>query len=260
LNPSERLEARPLAAMPPGADWELSRKELESYARYRGLAVHADSIEVHQEALLLLERHGIPGGRVLDVGAGSGAFSLRLLDHGFARVEAIEVRGDAFKVPGVEVHALDLDGPWSSGLGERFDAVAALEVIEHLENPWHFARQCAAAVKPGGVVVISTPNIESSRSRLEFLLKAEFRFFKEKDYRTVGHLTSLTAKQVERVFERAGLDLVERRPSRHKGFPWPGSARKALRAFLYALSYPLMAGARRGEVSIFLFRRPAGSA
>src|SRR5262249_26790293 len=158
---------------------------------------------------------------------------------------------EAFRVPNVPVHVLNLDGPWASQLPRQYNAVVALEVIEHLENPWHFARQCAAALRPGGLAVISTPNIESSRSRLEFLLRGEFRFFKQKDYEEVGHITSLTARQIGRVFAQAGMDLVERLPSRHKGIRKPTSPRKALQAALYALSYPFMRGEKRGETSIF---------
>jgi 2-polyprenyl-3-methyl-5-hydroxy-6-metoxy-1,4-benzoquinol methylase len=38
------------------------------------------------------------------------------------------------------------------------DVVASVETIEHLENPRAFMRQLARVVKPGGVVIVSTPN------------------------------------------------------------------------------------------------------
>jgi 2-polyprenyl-3-methyl-5-hydroxy-6-metoxy-1,4-benzoquinol methylase len=222
---------------------------------YDGLPVHADSVEIHEEALALLQAHADRRGRVLDVGAGAGAFSKRLLDHGFTNIEALELRAEAFHVAGVPVHTLDLHGPWADQLPARYDAAVALEVIEHLENPWHFARQCAAALRPEGVVVLSTPNIESSRSRIEFLLRAEFRFFGLRDYERVGHITSLTTAQILRVFAQAGCELIEHRHSAHKGMPRPGNPKKALRALLYALSYPFMSGTHRGEESLFVFRK-----
>ncbi|OAI45867.1 hypothetical protein AYO44_02395 [Planctomycetaceae bacterium SCGC AG-212-F19] len=222
---------------------------------YQGLPVHADDEDVHELALALFQEVLAPEARILDVGAGAGAFSRRLLDHGFHGVEAVELRQEAFAVSGVPVHALDLNSAWAEPLPGRFDAVVALEVIEHLENPWHFTRQCAAAVRPGGWVLLSTPNIESSRSRIEFLLTGEFRFFREKDFADCGHITSLTARQMERTAAGAGLGLREYRHSRHKGMLRPGSFRKNLRAMLYALSWPFMKGKRRGEESLFLFQR-----
>jgi len=221
---------------------------------YKGLPVHADDEDVHLIALEMLQGRLPTGMRVLDVGAGAGAFSLRLQDHGYG-VEALELRAEAFAVPGVPVHALDLNGDWAAGLPVHFDAVVSLEVIEHLENPWHFVRQCAAAVRSGGWVLLSTPNIESSRSRLDFLLGGEFRFFKHKDHVDCGHITSLTGQQLEWVGRRAGLRLAEFRHSRHKGLPRPGSPRRTLRSLLYALSFPFMKGRKCGEESLVLYRK-----
>jgi 2-polyprenyl-3-methyl-5-hydroxy-6-metoxy-1,4-benzoquinol methylase len=236
-----------------GTVWE--QEKGWSGSHYQGLPVHADGDDVHALALEMLRAHIGVEACILDVGAGAGAFSQRLLDHGYWKLEAVELRSDAFAVPEVPVHALDLNDAWAEQLAGRADAVVSLEVIEHLENPWQFARQCAAAVRPGGWVLLSTPNIESSRSRIEFLLGGEFRFFRAKDFTGCGHITGLTATQMERVGARAGLELIEYRHSRHKGWPRPRSRRKALRAILYALAYPFMNGRKRGEVSLFLFRR-----
>lgn len=240
--------------MPLGNKWH-SLRDAESPAEYGGLPILADSAEVHAQALRLLQQHTAPDARVLDVGAGAGAFTKRLLDHGYHDVEAIELRAATFRVPDVVVHPWDLNEPWGERLAGAFDALAALEIIEHLENPWEFGRQCAAALRPGGIALVSTPNIQSSRSRIEFLLNAEFRFFSSRDYEQIGHITSLTARQLAWVFDRAGLDLLEQGHGAHKGTPRPRSLRKALRSCLYLLSYPFMKGPKHGEVGIHVFRK-----
>jgi len=241
--------------LPLGTDWRRPAGERWNASHYAGLPIHADSPEVHERAVELLEKHAGKNARVLDLGAGAGALSRRLVDRGFQGVEAAELRVDCFAVPGVLVHPLDLNEPWAGKLHGAFDALVALEIIEHLENPWQFASQCALALKPGGIAVVSTPNIESARSRIEFLLKAEFRFFTKEHYERIGHITSLTANQLKWLFARSRMDFVERSYSRHKGMPRPGSLRRTLRTLLYALSYPFMAGDRKGEVSLMVFRR-----
>ncbi len=234
--------------------WHLTSAGFPARAWYKDLPIYADSIHVHEEAFKLLETHARKDGLVADIGAGAGAFSRRMLDNGFT-IEALELDPAAFKISDVPVHSRDLNSDWSHDLEGRFTGAVALEVIEHLENPWHFARQCGAILKPGGIMVLSTPNIESSRSRIEFLLRADFRFFDEDDYRDVGHITPLTSRYIQRVFERAGFEIVERRYSRHKGVRAPLSLRKALRFLIYILSYPFMQGTKHGEASIFCFRK-----
>jgi cyclopropane fatty-acyl-phospholipid synthase-like methyltransferase len=228
-----------------------------SGASYGGIPILADDADVHAEALNLLRAHVPACDGILDIGAGEGAFSKRLVDNGFTGVEALELRSEAFRVAGVPVHGVNLDGNWAGELPRQYNGAVALEIIEHLENPWHFARQCAAALRPGGVVVLSTPNIESSRSRIEFLLRAEFRFFGQRDYERIGHITSMTAAQIVRVFAQAGLELAGQSHSRHKGVWKPTNPKRFLRSCLYLLSYPFMRGARKGEISLFAFRQPA---
>lgn len=223
---------------------------------YEGLPVLAAGLDVHERAFEAFARHVPKEARILDVGAGAGSFCKRLLDNGYHAVEAVEIQSDWFDVPNIPVHALNLLEDWAEKLPEaEFDALVTLEVIEHLENPWHFARQCAAAVKPGGLILLSTPNIQSTRSRIQFLIDAEFRFFRQKDFDGVGHMTSLTHNQIRLCFRSAGCELVEASHSDHKGIPKPRSARKAVRAAFYALAYPFMRGPKHGEEGIHVFRK-----
>ncbi|MCF1196856.1 class I SAM-dependent methyltransferase, partial [Mangrovimonas futianensis] len=80
--------------------------------------------------------------QVLELGAGGGAMSLRLADHGY-RVTASDLFANSFtpreQIPFVE---LDLNQDFAARLTQRFSAVIALELVEHLENPHHFFRQC----------------------------------------------------------------------------------------------------------------------
>ena len=101
----------------------------------------------------LLEGHS--GGRLLDVGAGSGDVTAALSGC-FDAVEATEVsRGMARRLGrrGVRCHALDLtDAPFD---GPPFDAVALLNVLDRCRRPRQLLRHCLLALKPGGIFVVA---------------------------------------------------------------------------------------------------------
>lgn len=56
--------------------------------------------------------------------------------------------------------------------GDTFDAVLALEIVEHVQNPAQFIRDCAALVAPGGVLLLSTIN-RTPMSYLAAIVAAE---------------------------------------------------------------------------------------
>jgi len=108
------------------------------------------------------------GLRVLDAGAGEGYFSRALKERGCA-VEACGLPAGAFKVEGVVFHEADLAEaiPLRDG---AFDCVVSIEVMEHVENHARFVREALRVTRPGGTIIITTPNVLSAAGRLHFLL------------------------------------------------------------------------------------------
>ena len=152
------------------------------------------------------------GGRgnihVLDAGAGHGALSKRLYEAGFA-VSACDFAPELFRYDAVECRRANLTErlPYDDA---TFDYVLAVEVMEHIADHEQFFREAHRVLKPGGRVVVSTPNILSLKSRLRFLLSGFFYSFKpivrEKDD-GLQHVASLTVDQYRYVAGRAGLTL-----------------------------------------------------
>ncbi len=62
----------------------------------------------------------------------------------------------------------DLEKEQNFGL---FDVVMATEVIEHVENPYHFLRVCLTHCKKDGCVVVSTPNVANLYSAAKIAVK-----------------------------------------------------------------------------------------
>jgi 2-polyprenyl-3-methyl-5-hydroxy-6-metoxy-1,4-benzoquinol methylase len=152
-------------------------------------------------------------GRLLDVAAGSGYTSARLRSMGF-QVTATDIHAGQFQAEGVELVAADLNRrfPFDDG---AFDAVVALEIIEHLENPNLFLRELRRVVKKGGRVVVSTPNILCLQSRLRFLFRGEFHLFYDMKRRlkdpfyeqASGHISPMPAWLLGHFCTDAGLAL-----------------------------------------------------
>ncbi len=124
------------------------------------------SRNTHDVAFTLLTQD--PGcRRVLDLPCGSGLFASRCAAAG------LETWGGDFtppaELPSVTLARCDMNQPLPFTDGQ-FDAIACIDGIEHLERPFDFVRECRRALRSGGSLVLSTPNISAMRSRLRWLL------------------------------------------------------------------------------------------
>jgi 2-polyprenyl-6-hydroxyphenyl methylase / 3-demethylubiquinone-9 3-methyltransferase len=105
----------------------------------------------------------LSGLRVLDIGCGAG-----LLCEPLARLGAqmIGVDPSASNIAAAKLHAdrghLAIDYRCTTveqmDARERFDIVLAMEVVEHVSDIGLFLSRCAAMLKPGGMMVVSTLN------------------------------------------------------------------------------------------------------
>src|SRR5689334_19215196 len=131
------------------------------------------------------------GDRILDLACGSGALCLRLSDSGFD-MTGCDGLSEGFRLHGrVPFVRADLNGAFADAFSERFDAISALEILEHIENPRNFIRQCRKLLKPGGKLFLTTPNIDSLMAKAIFIRTGHFPLFSEGDYRGVGHITAV---------------------------------------------------------------------
>ena len=103
----------------------------------------------------------VKGGRVLDVGCGNGERLALLKTLGW-NVKGIDPDREAVekaKQMGLDADCADpkaMDYP-----NDSFDAVISSHVIEHSPQPLEMLAECARVLKPGGRLVVVTPNAES---------------------------------------------------------------------------------------------------
>jgi SAM-dependent methyltransferase len=99
---------------------------------------------------------------VLDIGCGHGVFLVKMAARRWT-VSGIDFDPAAVAVARTQ-HHLDVQVGTVDTLvesGRTFDYVTASHVIEHVPDPVHFLAQCRRLLKPGGSVIIRTPNADS---------------------------------------------------------------------------------------------------
>lgn len=104
-------------------------------------------------------------GKLLEIGCGNGSLLSNLRDLGW-EVEGLDFDPAAVESArsnwGLNVQLGSLESQYYAD--NQFDAIVMSHVIEHLHDPLSLLRECYRIIKPGGTIVISTPNIESNGS------------------------------------------------------------------------------------------------
>jgi 2-polyprenyl-3-methyl-5-hydroxy-6-metoxy-1,4-benzoquinol methylase len=169
------------------------------------------SLGVSDEALYRLVAHVLQERRVrgavlLDVGCGAGHLWSYVREQ-FARYVGVDaVRYQDFP-SGADFYPVDLDTGRASLPDGCVDVVAAVETIEHLENPRAFMRELTRLVKPGGWVIVTTPNQLSLLSLLTLIIKRRFSAFQDVHY--PAHLTALLEVDLRRIAAECALTDVQ---------------------------------------------------
>ena len=188
-------------------EYEKSAATLECFEGYKGLRIHALT-GLHDFTAEHTYKHLTAGSRILDLAAGTGAMSLRLSDAGY-NVTATDYVSKNFRLhDSIPFFKADLNDHFSKGREGHFDGIIASEIIEHLENPRHFARECFKLLKDGGKIILSTPNVDNLASIINFLRSGTFQWFGEREYKHDGHITPLTQWQLKKCFDEAGFSVL----------------------------------------------------
>ena len=189
----------------------------EDAAYYAGELQGYSNYEIQEAALGLtfrrllqnLQKRDLTGGRLLEVGCGFG-YLLREARTHFDYMEATD-----FAEPAAQRAAAYADKVHKGGLDKvadeaRFDLVIANHVIEHVYDPVGFTRELMRRLKPGGTLVLSTPNMGSPWRRL---MGRRWPSFKLPEHVLYFDRTSL-----QRLMQLAGAGMAQILPYPH-AFP-----------------------------------------
>lgn len=122
----------------------------------------------------------LDGARALDVGCGGGLFSESLAHAGAhvtaldASAELIEIARDHAAAQGMPIdYRVATAETFATSHAGRYDLVTCLELIEHVPDPLALLGACAALLRPGGVLVVSTLS-RTPRAYVLGVLMAEY--------------------------------------------------------------------------------------
>lgn len=220
---SREVQPRPLVYMlqlhrlralnsQPGTTWEdlpqalgsasvlAPRAFVHSYAAYRQSS-RAEMLDMLPDSVQNL----------LDVGGGEGGFAQAFVQQrrGAAMlVEPDERAAHRARKGGLEVFSNPIEQLDPASVGQ-FDAISFLDVLEHLQEPLPVLQQARSLLAPGGVLLISVPNL-GYWSVVRDLAGGRF------DYLPVGilcrtHIRFFTLRSLEQLLADAGFEIVRLR-------------------------------------------------
>jgi 2-polyprenyl-3-methyl-5-hydroxy-6-metoxy-1,4-benzoquinol methylase len=178
---------------------------------YNDILIHA-APRLHESVADVILQRFKKNRSILELGAGSGALTARLIDLGFT-VVPVDLDGTSWKVNSVQVVEANLnDADWVDKLPvKKFDQVVAVELIEHLENPKKFLRDISGLLNEGGMAIITSPNVFCADSIIKVIFRQTFYCFDRTQYSESGHISILPAWLIELFAQDAGLKIQETR-------------------------------------------------
>lgn len=232
---------------------------------YKGLEIKAD-LGLHEQIVNIIEMNFEKNISIADIGCGEGALALRLYDRGYHNINCYDINTKQFKAPNIAVREIDANLPLSTNIDKKFDLIIAVEIIEHVYSSYNLLSELKQLLKPCGNIILSTPNIQSSLSRIIFMLTGNFHQFQNTDL-SYGHINPVSSFAVRNITNEIGVEIISITP----GGTWKRILMPEIRIykgirvtiktiignlimFILSLLYPLMKGDKDGWVLIYLIR------
>lgn len=141
--------------------------------------------------------------RLLDVGCSTGAFLMTARQLGCA-VEGVEPSADAAATArgaGLKVFTGYLED--ARFADDTFDVATLIEIVEHLRDPRALLAECRRILKPGGVLLITTPNAASWTAGV-----MDSRWDGLSLYAMGGHISFFSPRSLQIIARRSGFEVA----------------------------------------------------
>jgi 2-polyprenyl-3-methyl-5-hydroxy-6-metoxy-1,4-benzoquinol methylase len=156
--------------------------------------------KLYHSRLKLIETYKSGKGNLLDLGCGAGFFVKSAHErgwkgHGLEMLpEYVQYAHDSLDLQQVHQGSLDDALPFQP---ETFDVVTMWDLIEHLRHPLACLEKINRATKPGGLLVIWTPNVKNS-----IFVKEDWL-----SYRIKQHIYFFSRNSLEQLLHKAGYKI-----------------------------------------------------
>ena len=146
--------------------------------------------------------------RVLDVGCWQGGFGAALKrKRPGCVVWGIESNRESASVAATRLdHVINGRFPEEMPVGEHFDLVVFLDVLEHLDDPWNALRYASSLLRPRGVVVASIPNIRHVSVTFPLLARGRWEY-QDEGLLDRTHVRFFTRRSMETLFKSSGYEI-----------------------------------------------------
>ena len=160
--------------------------------------------------------------KVLEIGCATGR-TLLSVQHKYPQAElyGIELNETTAKLAATvaNVQNMDIEKLIAPEWHNKFDAIIAADVIEHLRDPWQALKNLRSMLKPGGEIILSIPNVEFIANVLKLLNgyweyedagildRTHLRFFTRRSIEEMIREVQLKLTRLERHFPKITPDL-----------------------------------------------------
>ena len=172
------------------------------------------------ETLNALQNYCTAQGRILDLAAAGGNFTIAAAELGYQvtwndlrseLVDYVKLKAtEELPIEYLSGNIFELGSEWE----QAFDGVMALEVIEHVAHPNEFLEKLSRLIKPDGTIIVSTPNGAYFRNDLpRFSDFPDPSIFESVQFQpnSDGHIFLLYEDEMRSLGEKAGLRMIDYR-------------------------------------------------
>ncbi|MBI5459243.1 class I SAM-dependent methyltransferase [Methanobacterium sp.] len=132
---------------------------------YNEREVEGSSGYLRKKVLKIISTHQIKADKYLDIGNGNGDFTLMIGNEIHSNeIFGIDISNEAVRLAkekGINSFAMNINSQQLPFPNDYLDLITAMDIIEHLTNSDNLLNEVFRVLKPGGVFLVSSPNIGS---------------------------------------------------------------------------------------------------
>ena len=186
---------------------------------YNGISINT-SKNTHEVAFSLINADS--SSKIVDIPSGSGAFVLRLKDHGYNNVSAVDIEN---------ILEIEHDDFVTGDMTKTFpfednsvDVLVCIDGIEHIYEQSFFVKEANRVLKKGGELIISTPNVSSLRSRWRWFMSGHHHKcnnpLDENNPSPLHHVRMISFPEIRYLLHTSGFRIDAVTTNRVKAISW----------------------------------------